>query len=59
MKRILITGANSFVGTSFEKYIRENYPNDYYIDTIDVKNSTWRDMSFSGFDAILDRKSVV
>lgn len=27
MKKILITGANSYIGTSFEKYIKENYPN--------------------------------
>ena len=25
-KRVLITGANSYIGTSFERYIKENYP---------------------------------
>ena len=27
MKKILITGAGSYIGTSFEKYIKENYGN--------------------------------
>lgn len=52
MKRILITGANSFIGTSFEKYLRENFPNDYYIETVDMINPIWRDKSFSGFDTV-------
>ena len=36
MKKILITGANSYIGTSFEKYIKDNYPNDYVVDTVDM-----------------------
>ncbi|MCR5847698.1 MAG: NAD-dependent epimerase/dehydratase family protein [Lachnospiraceae bacterium] len=37
MKRILITGAGSFIGTSFEKYIK-NHPNheEYSIDVMDT-----------------------
>ena len=35
MKKILITGANSYIGTSFEKYINDNYADQYQVDTID------------------------
>lgn len=52
MNKILITGANSYIGTSFEKYIKENYPNDYIIDTIDMVDDTWRDKDFSGYDSV-------
>ena len=52
MKKILITGANSYVGTSFEKYIKDNYPNDYQIDTLDMMNPDWRNHSFSGYDSV-------
>lgn len=52
MKKILITGANSYIGTSFEKYIKENYPNDYTIDTVDMTDSNWRSKSFAGYDAV-------
>ena len=52
MKKILITGANSYIGTSFEKYIKENYPNDYQIDTLDMLNPNWKEYDFSGYDSI-------
>lgn len=52
MKRILITGANSYIGTSFEKYIKENYPNDYIVDTVDMVDGGWREKSFAGYDTV-------
>lgn len=52
MKRILITGANSYIGTSFEKYIKENFRDDYIVDTVDMIDGSWREKSFSGYDSI-------
>lgn len=52
MKKILITGANSYIGTSFEKYIYENYPDGYQIDTLDMMDSNWKEYDFSGYDSI-------
>ncbi len=52
MKKILITGANSYIGTSFEKYINENYPGQYEIDTVDMIDGSWRAKSFSGYDSV-------
>lgn len=52
MKRILITGANSYIGTSFEKYIKENDPNGYHIDTLDMLESNWRNYDFSSYDTV-------
>ena len=34
-KRILITGANSYIGVSFEKWMEKN-PECYKIDTLDM-----------------------
>lgn len=52
MKKILITGANSYIGTSFETYLKENHPEDYTVDTIDMIDGTWRESSFSGYDCV-------
>ena len=52
MKKILITGANSYIGTSFEKYITEHYPDDYVVDTVDMIDGSWREKSFAGYDCV-------
>jgi UDP-glucose 4-epimerase len=52
MKRILITGANSYIGTSFEKYVKENYPDGYVVDTVDMIDGTWREKDFSEYDSV-------
>lgn len=52
MKRVLITGANSYIGTSFERYIKENYPDELKIDTLDMLDSKWKEDDFSGYVAI-------
>ena len=51
MKNILITGANSYVGTSFEKWLSQ-WPDKYHVDTIDMIDGTWREKSFEGYDAV-------
>lgn len=52
MKRILITGANSYIGTSFEGYIKKNYADQYEIDTVDMIDGSWREKSFAGYDVV-------
>lgn len=52
MKRILITGANSYIGTSFETYIKTKFPYDYCVDTVDMIDGSWRNKSFSSYDVV-------
>ena len=51
MKNILITGANSYVGTSFEKWLSQ-WPDKYHVDAIDMIDGMWREKSFKGYDAV-------
>lgn len=51
MKRILITGANSYIGTTFENYMK-NFADDYSVDVMDMIDGSWREKSFSGYDVI-------
>lgn len=51
MKKILITGANSYIGTSFEKYMAQ-WPEKYQVDTVDMIDGTWREKDFSGYDTV-------
>ncbi len=52
MKKILITGANSYVGTSFEEYINKNYFDQYEVDTLDMIDGSWKDHTFAGYYAV-------
>lgn len=51
MKRVLITGANSFVGLSVEKWLHRT-PEEFHVNTVDMLNDKWRDMDFSPYDCI-------
>lgn len=51
MKKILITGANSYIGTSLENWLKKS-KNDYSIFTIDMMNDQWKKKDFSLFDVI-------
>ncbi len=58
MKKVLITGANSYIGTSFEKWVSK-YPDKYLIDTIDMKKNDWKEKSFRGYDIIFHVAAIV
>lgn len=58
MKKILITGANSYIGTSFEKWLAK-YPDNYSIDTVDMKGEAWKEKSFEGYNVILHVAAIV
>lgn len=51
MKKILITGANSYIGTSLEKWL-DQWPEDYLVDTIDMINENWKKKDFSVYDVV-------
>ncbi len=51
-KNVLITGANSFIGTSFEKWANANYPNELDIDTVDTIDGSWEKADFSKYDVV-------
>ena len=52
MKNVLITGANSYIGMSFEKYVNEKYRNELSIDTVDMIDGSWREKDFSKYDIV-------
>lgn len=52
MKRVLITGANSYIGVSFENYAKEHYGSELSIETVDMIDGRWREKDFSQYDAV-------
>ena len=53
MRKILITGENSYIGTSFQTYINVHFSDTYEIDVLDMIGDTWRQTDFSCYDCVL------
>lgn len=51
MKKILITGANSYIGTSVGNYLHK-WPEKYEIKIIDMIDGRWREADFSYYDVV-------
>lgn len=51
MKKILITGANSYIGTSFEKYMAQ-FGDEYVVNTVDMIGDGWKKKDFSSYDSV-------
>ena len=51
LKRILITGAGSYIGESVKGYAADRFPN-LRVDTLDMLDSSWKCSDFSRFDCV-------
>ena len=51
MKRILITGANSYIGNAFEKWLTQ-WSEIYKVDAVETRNGEWKEKNFSEYDVI-------
>lgn len=51
MKKILITGKNSYIGNSLTDWL-EQYPDHYEIDSLDMRDESWKEADFSEYDVV-------
>ena len=58
MKKILITGANSYVGVSVETYLKR-WQDRYLVDTVDMIGDGWKEKDFSGYNAVFHVAGLV
>lgn len=62
MKKILIAGANSYIGTSLERFLMEydaSHGGDLYrVDTISQRDPQWEDHDFHGYDAVFQASGI-
>lgn len=53
MINILVTGANSYIGTSFANYLAEpQFEGKYQVDTLDMIGDAWKSYDFSKYDSV-------
>ena len=58
MKRVLITGKNSYIGTSLENWLMRE-PDNYKVDTIDMKDGSWKEKDFGSYDVVFQRQFAI
>lgn len=51
-KKILITGAGSYIGETFKAYAAEHYSDNFTVDVVDMIDTAWRDKDFSSYDVV-------
>lgn len=51
MKRILITGENSYIGGKFTEWVAQ-WPDQYHVDEISVRDDKWKQADFSSYDSV-------
>ena len=51
MKRILITGENSYIGGKFTEWVAQ-WPDKYHVDEISVRDDKWKQADFSSYDSV-------
>lgn len=57
MKKILITGANSYIGNAVKQYFAiyqtEHKEEEWQLDSISLRGDEWKQASFDGYDTVL------
>jgi len=52
MKKVLVTGVNSYVGNRFAEWVKQ-YPGEYEVDKISMRDDKWKEMDLSIYDTVL------
>ena len=58
MKKILITGAGSYIGTQVAQYLAQ-WPEKYQVESLDMRGEDWKKTSFAGYQAVFHVAALV
>lgn len=51
-KKVLITGAGSYIGETFHSYVTAHYAENFDIESVDMLDESWKNNDFSSFDIV-------
>ena len=59
MKRVLVIGANSYIGMKFKEYILQIGEKDITVDLVSALDGRWRQVDLSIYDVVLHLAAIV
>lgn len=59
MKKVLITGLKSYVGKSFEQWVRVRHPGEMQIEFVSLKGKDWMQSDWRKFDTVIHVAGLV
>ena len=51
MRKVLITGAGSYIGAKVEKWLKQ-YPEDFQVEVVDTIDGHWKQTNFGKYDVV-------
>lgn len=51
-KKVLITGAGSYIGQSFIEYAQKHYSSNFEMEELDLMDESWKEKDFSNYDIV-------
>ena len=58
MKKILITGKGSYIGSSFDQWLKQ-WPKSYIVDSVDTRDNEWKKADFTEYDVVFHVAGLV
>jgi len=59
MKKVLVIGANSYIGKKFNEYVKNNKEQELQVDMVTASDRGWTKVDFAGYDSILHLAAIV
>lgn len=59
MRSVLLVGANSFIGKSFKRWIRDNSISDIKLESLSLRDDTWKSFDLSKYDSVIHLAAIV
>lgn len=57
MKRILITGAGSYIGSSLLQYLKQ-WPDTFHVNAVTMQDGAWKNEDFSQYDVVFHAAGI-
>lgn len=59
MKKVLVIGANSYIGQKFNEFVNNTKMHDVEVDLVSASDGAWSQVDFSVYDTVLHLSAIV